>query len=276
MHLKPPATTPEFSRTELLAHTWWALRTLECLLSAITHRPSSFPLNDCNVALPTASSQLQLYVKITITTQWALSSLYTVKAATLPWRDIQDRVARLKSELEGLAPQITDSRLMAHFAWLDAMMIVTRPCLGTCEQNVAGHCVQAAQTVAQLLPDQPSRHVFENMPWWCLRHYIKRAMGVLRKVDVPADKLARWLECLEQDDSDLPASAFGQHAMDTGGFGFMDERWAGGNAAAQPQFLNDFHAMDDLLDSNGVISTMVAHSRLEMLPMPLVYGTPYG
>ena len=269
--------------------------------------------------LPSADTPtLEVYVKITITTQWALSSLYTVKAATLPWRDVQDRVARLKSELETLLPQIADrQRLMLHFAWFDAMILITRPSLcapghtDRVTQDTARQCVKAAQGVARLLTDEPDERIFWNGPWWCLAHYIVRAMGVFKmaieaqtsieeEVRPAVDKLVRWLRWMARDDyiaaqgirtfegtslirggsssnnnnPGFAGGAFEQGDLGTGAYSFVQNRWDG--IPAQPQFLDDFHALDDLLDSDGVISTMVSQARPDMLPMPPVYGTPYG
>ncbi|KAF2829973.1 hypothetical protein CC86DRAFT_178170 [Ophiobolus disseminans] len=282
LHLKPPTSTPWPSRTETHARTWWALRTLESFLCSITSRPSSFPLNDCNVPLPSSPlspTTLQVYVKITITTQWALSSLYTIKAATLPFRDIQARVARLKSELETLLPQIEDhQRSMLQFAWFDAMILITRPCLAatshhdTTTRDLASHCVKAAGGLTRLLPDTPDARIWTNGPWWCLAHYIVRALNVLRACQAPeADKLVRWLQWM------APGDAVASLALKSEG-AFGADLYRGWDEAAdgEAQYLADFHDLDDLMDSDGVISAMVSQERPQMLPMPPVYGGPYG
>jgi hypothetical protein len=240
---------------------------------------------------------LNVYTRISITAQWALSSMYTVKAATLPWQDVQERVVRLQSELEGMLPQMTDGvRLMLHFAWLDAMMLVTRPCLVApqgCDdtaRDMARQCVRAAQRVAQLLPNEPAAGIFQNGPWWCLSHYIVRAVGVFRlamsqgaaEVELASmmEKLVRWLQWMAPDDgvaAQCVAAVQAERGDIVMGEGFPipgQQGW--GVAMGQPQFLAEFHGLDDLMDSDGVISMMVEQAQPEMLPMPPEYGAQYG
>ena len=222
--------------------------------------------------------------------------MYTVKAATLPWHEVQNRVVRLQSELESMRPHMTDgARLMLHFAWMDAMMLVTRPCLVAPEdcddvaRNMAGHCVRAAQRVGQLLPREPAVDIFQNGPWWCLSHYIVRAVGVLRlavsrgvgtELGTTTEKLVRWLQWMAHDDgiaAQCVAAVQAGRGVNTMGEAFPilgQENW--GAAMGQPQFLAEFHSLDDLMDSDGVISTMAAQGQPEMLPWPAQYGNPYG
>lgn len=313
LHLKPASPTPWPSKTSSDSRTFWAVRTLEHLLSTATSRPACFPLNDYNVPVPgssdtnevsgTHSSTLNVYTRITITAEWALSSLYTVKAATLSWQDVQHRVLKLHSELETLLPMMTDqTRLMLHFAWIDAMLMITRPCLvaprehqDSVTQDMARRCVRAAQKVAQLLPDEPDACIFQNGPWWCLSHYIIRAVGVLRltvsgqaavgsEFDVAptVNKLVRWLQWLAPDDAVAAQclNAIGTARDEwtaagfTEGYPFLQDGWSA--TTAQPQFMGNFHGMDDLVDSDNVISTMASQAQPGRLPMPPSYGDPYG
>lgn len=241
--------------------------------------------------------------------------MYTVKAATLPWSDVLNRVEVLKKELEVLIPQMLDGqRLMLHFAWFDAMMLVTRPALAFLQHAKLGvhstvrdtnmavqasamarRCIDAAARVGEILPDEPYARIWLNGPWWCLAHYIIRALGVFKlAASIPdaersqlSRKLLRWLEFLAPDDP-IAADALRikQHHSTTSGdldthmgvFGgestFMENGWHAD--LAQPQFIQEFHSLDDLLDSDGVISTMVERSGPELLPMSPVWGERYG
>lgn len=108
------------------------------------------------------------------------------------------------------------------------------------------------------------------------------------------EKLVRWLRWMQRDDviagrgleafenmlkrggNDAGyAGIFEQGVLENGeGYPFFQHRWS--EVPSQPQFLSDFHQMDDLLDSDGIISTMVSQARPDMLPMPPMYGNPYG
>jgi hypothetical protein len=52
LHLRNEDPTTAESRKEMLAHTWWALHSIECLVSTITGRPPVIALEDCTVSLP--------------------------------------------------------------------------------------------------------------------------------------------------------------------------------------------------------------------------------
>lgn len=255
---------------------------------------------------------LQTYVKITVTMQWAISSLYTVKAATLSWMDVYDRVIKLRGELETLLPQMTRERSILHFAWFDAMMIITRPCLVASQadaKQIAGQCIQAARSFTSLLPDEPNERFYVTGPWWCLAHYILRAVGIFMmatssqvhfnaasQISPDVKKLGLWLQWMAPSN---PIAAQGLEAVQRtlkhgpnyreyagtyeqelkGAFGegyssFVGDRWD--QNLSQPQFLDEFHGMDDLLDSDGVITAMVSQARPDMLPMPPIYGDPFG
>jgi hypothetical protein len=124
----------------MLSRKWWSLRSLEGFLSVATGNPSSISLQDCSVPLPRtlpgnihgvqSTALLQLFSKITVISQWAVSLLYTGRTATLSQASLQERVSMTKTELETMLPQILErEHLVLQLAWFDAMMLVTRPCL---------------------------------------------------------------------------------------------------------------------------------------------------
>jgi hypothetical protein len=238
LHLKCQDNTPWPSRAEMLSRTWWSLRSLECLLCSITGRPSTFPLQECNTPLPRIApnlsediqslKNLQLYTKISITTQRALTSLYSVRAASLPWTSIQKRVVKLKTELDTLIPDTSDpENLMLHLSWFDAIIIITRPCLCAPKnrtnlsddelqlaQTIAQDCIQAARGVTRLLPDEPDERIYQIGPWWCISHYIIRTTTIfLLALSLPSStgcdmnpipsmkKLIRWLQWMQPNDA---------------------------------------------------------------------------
>ncbi|KAF2848804.1 hypothetical protein T440DRAFT_519698 [Plenodomus tracheiphilus IPT5] len=239
LHLEQDAETSLASEANNFALTWWSLRTLESLLGSITNRPTSIQVLHCSVALPRISAlddfasstpmNLRAFLRISIVSQAALHTLYSVQAATKPWSRIQESMEKFKAALEQLLPVMSDrERLMLHFQWCDAMILVTRPCLGPRtsidpdgklslrDQELAGRCIKAAQTTARLLPNEPDQHIFQNGPWWYLVHYIMRAVAVLllsssqkslaslveaTEVTVSIKKLIAWLRWLQHKDT---------------------------------------------------------------------------
>ncbi|KAH7392643.1 fungal-specific transcription factor domain-containing protein [Pyrenochaeta sp. MPI-SDFR-AT-0127] len=336
LHLTTSEPTPWHSRVDLLSRLWWSLRTLETLLSSVTGRPSTIPLQDCNVQLPRVPSceednrvpgmALQTYLKISITSQWTLTSLYSVRAATLPWQSIEERVQQLKSELEKLLSAISDrERLMLHFSWFDTMIMITRPCLWSrrrndsfaesspATQNIANQCVQAAQAVTKLLPSEPDECIFRNGPWWCLAHYIMRAMTIFllamsdqgsystcidTEIIPSVKKLICWLRWMRQKNPvakkglevvlhtlkrthnhKVFADIFEQEAADAyADLWLVNSKWEVDMTATYPQFVPELDEWAGLADLSGEWSNFVYPLTTDTLtlPIPPVYGNPFA
>ncbi|KAH8730424.1 hypothetical protein GQ44DRAFT_442526 [Phaeosphaeriaceae sp. PMI808] len=239
LHLKCDDNIQWASESETFSQTWWSLQILDSLLSACTGRPTAFSPDACNAPLPSGPlntshqdrlliAKQQVYIKIATIIQEALSSLYTGIAATSPWDDTQDQVIKLKLDLNALLPQIQEHQSpILQFSWFDAMVIITRPCLIVQEhrttlsttalqisQDMAWHCIQSAQIITQLLPDEPDESIYHTGPWWYLAQYIMRAIFVFKlaatchvfstvKSDVAlsVDKLTRWQHWMQRRDS---------------------------------------------------------------------------
>jgi hypothetical protein len=323
LHIKSQDNTPWPSRAEMLSRTWWSLRSLECLLCSITSRPSAFPLQECNTPLPQIApnlsediqsmEDLQLYTKISITTQRALTSLYSVRAASLPWTSIQNRVVKLKTELDTLIPETSDpENLMLHLSWLDAIIIITRPCLCVPKnranlsddelqvaQTIARDCIQAAQGVTRLLPDEPNERIYQIGPWWCMSHYIIRtttifllamslpsSMGCDTNLIPPTKKLIRWLQWMQPNDAVAAqglarilntlqkntsyadfADVLKQRVLDaTGNSLLAPDRWGGDDV--EPMHFSEW---DDFIDEDGAMNDMLSQNLDDMPPMAPVF-----
>ncbi|KAI8934787.1 hypothetical protein NX059_008473 [Plenodomus lindquistii] len=239
LHLENPSDTSLASDVTNSALVWWSLRTLESLLGSITNRPTSISLSHCSVSYPRISSyedyasstarNLRAFLRVHMVSQAAVQALYSIGAAAQPWTNVLDNIEKYKDQLERLLPVMSDhERLMLHFSWCDAMIVVTRPCLGSRasinssgkllprDGELARQCIKAAQSTAKLLPDEPDTHIFQNGPWWCLVHYIMRAVTVLlvsssrenlsaligtSELIASVTKLSKWLQWLQQKDT---------------------------------------------------------------------------
>lgn len=207
LQLRSANPSTPLAKKETLVRTWWSLRYLECLLSTITGHPCVIPNDNCNVPLPRILPEeqskqstvlfLEAESKIGFIVQTALAKLYSVRAAITHWRDVHKAIVSLTSELDkwaqttipddtGPTPNLHSQRerLLLRFSYFSTRILVTRPCL--CppkrrieareesvgfDQKMAEVCVQAAQDLTQLLPEQPDIQWIREGPWWCLVHY---------------------------------------------------------------------------------------------------------
>ncbi|KAH6644375.1 fungal-specific transcription factor domain-containing protein [Boeremia exigua] len=134
LHLRNEVPGADSSKKETLVRTWWSLHSIECLVSSITGRPPTIPIEDSTVPLPKglkaeshpvtkrpSSNQDQLpppegklrtssstgmddylssTLNIAILTQKALSGLYAPRTAVQSWQEIQTRIKNLLQDLE--------------------------------------------------------------------------------------------------------------------------------------------------------------------------------
>lgn len=140
---------------------------------------------------------LNINLKISIVTHEALSSLYSVRATFWSHQAHRDRIVKLKSELERQMPAILSlssehRNVLLRFNYFDAMMLITRPCLWSrrrgshqdeempgADDGLAEDCVRAARGIVQLLSTETRDCIIQYGPWWCLVHYLVRAIVVL-------------------------------------------------------------------------------------------------
>lgn len=290
LHLRNENPSVAPARKELLIQTWWALQSVECLLSAITGRPCVISNDVCTVPLPqsflddrmqssapgdfshstrssfsTTStiegsqanvssplSYLRSRIRIGLIAQETLSRLYSPRTATKSWDSIQKIIISLSKGLEDWAfstapksiPSLTyesihdqdfnpvsrsiqREQLLLAMSYQSLKLQITRPCLCRVESRIkeqnsasaefntrtAATCIQAAEDMTKLLPDDPAaEYIYEQGPWWCIVHYIMQAIAVfLLKITYPGSnanpnkrtdilqcikKLLKWLKCL--------------------------------------------------------------------------------
>jgi hypothetical protein len=125
------------------------------------------------------------------------------------WERIQKEIISLTREMdewvvaalpERLGPVdsiqehgVQRERLLLSFHYHSARLLISRPSLCRLERRIKGQsdasavfnqrtaeaCVQAAQAVTRLFPDQPDwMFIYQQSPWWCVVHYIMQAMAV--------------------------------------------------------------------------------------------------
>ncbi|PVH90500.1 hypothetical protein DM02DRAFT_437169 [Periconia macrospinosa] len=188
------------------------------------------------------ASFLGTSVTMSIIVEKALSRLYSPQTSVNSWKQIQKEIDALSKELDewaatalpaGLRPmqsiqksRVRREQLLLSFQYHSAKLLIYRPCLCRLEQHIAGQsdasanfhqrtaatCVQAAQAITGLLPDEPNlAFVYEQSPWWCIVHNIMQATAVFllemsfgqahithpdKGILESTRKLVRWLQCI--------------------------------------------------------------------------------
>jgi hypothetical protein len=176
-----------------------------------------------------------------------LGKLYTPFAAQHSWAYIQATIAQLESDLESWSrdlPAVFDFkrrfrdrefeeiRWSLGFFYYSTRMKINRPCLCRLDRKIphqsakskefnrdaAQKCVDAAQDMLSLIPDEPNAVGLNRVgPWWNILHYLVQACTVVmlemsfRATHMPGEagnllkaskKGVRWLHQLsEENDS---------------------------------------------------------------------------
>ncbi|XPS72533.1 hypothetical protein M3J09_004695 [Ascochyta lentis] len=153
-----------------------------------------------------------LYLKATAglstITRSILITLYSTTSAVKSAGETQQDMIRLGQRLDqwvlslpqklGLCGSIrgsirlTRERVLISFHAYSARILLTRPCIRTCgtsreeglepsfAERMANSCIEAAQMIVDLLPDEPSSDFIYTMgPWWCVVHHLMQAVAVL-------------------------------------------------------------------------------------------------
>lgn len=191
-----------------------------------------------------SGSYLKIMVNLGEITQVALS-LYGADTVRGSWESTQRTIAHQNDELDAWAtalPEglnffhrsgVLDHRYRREQNTLDIMyhstkILITRPCLCRLDRRIANRsadsntfnqraallCVDAAKSIAKLLPDATENNLvilYQTGPWWQLVHIIMQALVVLLlevvleeiffpddrlEVVSPLKKLLRWLRIM--------------------------------------------------------------------------------
>jgi hypothetical protein len=140
LHLRHEDTSTSAHRRKTLARIWWALYSVECVITAITGRPRTVTAKDCTVPPPgaveidlqtcphtgiTTSSTVDrnsastsgksremgvdpfdvAYIRLDILMDKILSGLYSARKAANSWKQAQHEIASLLEELDAWALQ---------------------------------------------------------------------------------------------------------------------------------------------------------------------------
>jgi hypothetical protein len=145
-------------------------------------------------------SFLRARIKITIIMQNALSKLYLPRQSTESWERTHTIITTLTGELDEWVRDLpsegfsaVDEQSLLSFHHYSARLLISRPSLCRLERRIKGQshasaafnhktaaaCVQSAQSITRLFPDQPTWiFVCQRSPWWCIVHYIMQAIAV--------------------------------------------------------------------------------------------------
>jgi hypothetical protein len=137
LHLRHEDTSICTDRKKTVAHIWWALNSIECVLTAIIGRPRAITAKDCTVPPPSAvGTDIQTrpddvttpssavgrtfpstssissvdpfdvaYVRLDILMDKILSGLYSPRKSANSWKQAQSEIASLLEELDAWALQ---------------------------------------------------------------------------------------------------------------------------------------------------------------------------
>ncbi|XP_014555881.1 hypothetical protein COCVIDRAFT_38446 [Bipolaris victoriae FI3] len=157
------------------------------------------------------SSYLVAYINLNLISQKVLLSLYSPRTAARSWEHIQTRITELLNELDDWAkiaspsedlhasswapqPDVDRERYLFRIYYWSTRILITRPCLCRIERRIESEssrsaifnaktaelCVQAAEQITSLFPDQPDKtFIYSHGPWWDVVHIIMQSMAVL-------------------------------------------------------------------------------------------------
>ena len=196
-----------------------------------------------NVA-PNASLYFLEYVQLTRLTQQILNRLYTPFVAQRSWSQVQSIISQLEADLESwfrdlpavfdFKRKLRDQEFMEFrwnlgFFYYSTRMKINRPCLCRLDRKIprqsansrefnreaANRCVDAAQEMMALVPDEPNSVGLNSIgPWWNTLHYLVQAAIVMmlemafRASHMPEEadnllkatkKAVRWLHQMAED-----------------------------------------------------------------------------
>jgi hypothetical protein len=203
---------------------------------------SSYTANQGEEGATMHISFLRARIGITIIMQKTLSKLYLPRISTESWERTHTLITTLTSELDEWAKAVPpegfslmDSveeqdvqreQSLLSFHHYSARLLISRPSLCRLERRIKGQshasaafnhktakaCVQAAQAITRLFPDQPDWiFVCQRSPWWCIVHHIMQAIAVFllemsfegtdtiqngEELSENIEKLVRWLRFL--------------------------------------------------------------------------------
>ena len=199
-HHHASATSSPFT-----VHSGIASNLLEDLSLPVTvqKRPSQMPAERPNLGL-----FFKLQVELSLITEETMSRLYRAECGNRTWAQTQatmieldDRLKRWRQDL----PFVLDSGVKQDderwtrriinlgFLYHSTRLIVNRPCLRRVDeriinesdrardtdQAIAANCVQAAQDMLGLLPNDPDiRFAFDQSPWWHIVRFLVEAAAV--------------------------------------------------------------------------------------------------
>ena len=196
-----------------------------------------------NVA-PNASLYFLEYVQLARLTQEILKKLYTPFAVHTNWSKVQKTIAELDTDLGSWYTSLPASfdfkkqtrnrdfqefRYNLGFFYYSTQMKINRPCLCRLDRKIpnqsamskefnrdaASKCVDAAQEMLSLIPDEPNAIGLNSVgPWWNILHYLVQATTVMmlelsfRSTHMPgatedlimsSKKAVRWLHQMAEE-----------------------------------------------------------------------------
>jgi hypothetical protein len=155
-----------------------------------------------------SGSFLKATAQLSIITQSILTSLYSAAYMAKSAGEVQKSMAQLEQCLDGWVLSLpmefnfqgpvngasmtfARERMLLGFQCCSARMLLARPCFDVQRQawregneaslarRIGNSCIEAAKTVVNFLPDEPSSpFIYDQGPWWCIVHHMMQAVSV--------------------------------------------------------------------------------------------------
>jgi hypothetical protein len=137
----------------------------------------------------------------------AMDEIHSPRTASLSWDEVETSITRNNASADNWLAQLPScynfdksspghpfirQRTSLAFRYYSIKLIILVPCLrrvvtvsteGPCSVNcqiMAAACLQIAQSVLDLLPDEPDvSWLYEYCPWWSILHYIMQCSTIL-------------------------------------------------------------------------------------------------
>ncbi|KAK4697188.1 hypothetical protein P7C71_g844, partial [Lecanoromycetidae sp. Uapishka_2] len=203
LHLKNATPSITAAKKRHYSKVWFAVASLESMLTVMTGRPTMVNSRDCSVSLPrdllaegspsetSSSEKFEEPQQDGVKDKRGSTSSSELKEGSEAWRD--RLTAPFQSADVSPNPELEACRVSLRIAFHSTRTIINRPCLCRLDQwmpdqsatskgtnrEFAGKCIDSARAVLRLVLYKPDATVLQaGAAWWMTLHHLKRALTV--------------------------------------------------------------------------------------------------